>query len=63
MKTVSLYGGAITCQIPERFLDCSEFRQVPDHQEVFIDKNQSDQSIIFEILEQQNKVKDDSIAQ
>jgi hypothetical protein len=50
-----LYGGAITVSIPERFTDISDFRyplndtnliqfrQVPDHQEAFVDAN-TDQS-------------------
>jgi hypothetical protein len=33
-RPVELYGGAITAQFPERFVDVSDFRPVPDHQEV-----------------------------
>ncbi len=33
-KTVGLYGGVFAIDLPERFLDISEFRVVPDHQEV-----------------------------
>lgn len=33
-KAVELYGGAIITQLPERFVDVSDFRPVPDHQEV-----------------------------
>jgi hypothetical protein len=33
-RTVELYGGAITTQFPERFVDVSDFRPIPDHQEV-----------------------------
>lgn len=31
-----LYGGAITVQLPSDFLDASDLRQVPDHQEVYL---------------------------
>ena len=33
-RTVPLFGGAMECELPERFLDVSDFRPVPDHQEV-----------------------------
>lgn len=33
-RPVELYGGAIIAQFPERFVDVSDFRPVPDHQEV-----------------------------
>jgi len=45
-----LYGGAITTRVPSNFFDSSEIRQVPDNQEVFLDR-QSDDSIVFDILE------------
>src|ERR1700759_1879803 len=53
-STFPLFGGAITAQIPSEFGDVSNFRQVPDHQEVFV---QADglTSIIFEILERVEK--------
>jgi Ran-interacting Mog1 protein len=31
----SLYGGSITCQLPNQFYDLSNIRQVPDHQECY----------------------------
>ena len=31
-----LYGGAITVQLPKDYIDVSDLRQVPDHQEVFL---------------------------
>lgn len=34
-----LFGGAIDLNFPERFVDISNFRQVPDHQEVSSEKN------------------------
>lgn len=35
-RPVALFGGAITANIPERFIDVSDFRPVPDHQEVLV---------------------------
>ncbi|RKF55825.1 putative ran guanine nucleotide release factor [Erysiphe neolycopersici] len=45
-----LYGGAITVDLPSSYTDVSNFRQIPDHQEVFLDKN-GFTSIIFDITE------------
>ena len=45
-----LFGGAMRTALPDRFVDVSTFRQVPDNQEVFTDPS-SEQSIIVEILE------------
>lgn len=45
-----LYGGAITLNIPEGFENVSSVRDIPNHQEVFVD-NFSECSIIVEILE------------
>ncbi|TRY53554.1 Ran-interacting Mog1 protein [Cryptosporidium tyzzeri] len=45
-----LYGGAITLNIPKEFDDVSNVRDVPDHQEVFVD-GFSESSIIVEILD------------
>ncbi|CAG8475340.1 32077_t:CDS:2 [Racocetra persica] len=49
-----LFGGAIVADIPSRFSDVSEIREVADNQEVFADIN-SDQSIIIEILQYVNE--------
>jgi hypothetical protein len=43
------FGGAIVCQIPTSFEDVSNLRQVPDHQEVYMDKD-SEMSFIIELL-------------
>ncbi|KAF2237459.1 Mog1p/PsbP-like protein [Viridothelium virens] len=51
-KTVELFGGAITADYPNTFIDVSDLRQVPDHQEVYIDANGLT-SIIVDILERQ----------
>jgi hypothetical protein len=44
-----LFGGAITMTLPASFEDVSTIRQVPDHQEVFVDQL-TDMSLIVEIL-------------
>jgi hypothetical protein len=45
-----LFGGAITASIPSTFIDASDLRQIPDEQEVFVDRNGL-ASITFDILE------------
>lgn len=45
-----LFGGALTVSVPESYVDASNFRQIPDNQEVFVSEN-SDNSFIIEILE------------
>lgn len=45
-----LFGGALECDLPDNFADVSKLRQVPDAQEVFIDKD-GFTSIIFDITE------------
>jgi len=49
-KEVKLFGGAILCDIPSNFADVSTIRQVPDNQEVFLDKD-GFTSIVFDITE------------
>ncbi|KAI8355654.1 hypothetical protein EDC96DRAFT_516129 [Choanephora cucurbitarum] len=51
MNTQALFGGAILSPVPISFVDASQFRQIPDNQEVFVDMN-TQQSLIFELLEQ-----------
>lgn len=45
----------MNCELPDDVIDVSQFRQVPDNQEVFIiekgDSTKQDKSIIIEILE------------
>ncbi len=51
-----LYGGAIAVQIPKDYIDVSDLRQVPDHQEVFLSPKTLT-SVTFEInqyVEKQN---------
>lgn len=49
----ALYGGAMECELDERYQDISAFRQVPDHQEVFCDPL-TNESIVIEINEREN---------
>eukprot|EP00037_Helgoeca_nana_P000073 m.20034 g.20034 ORF g.20034 m.20034 type:complete len:207 (-) comp10103_c1_seq1:9-629(-) len=57
-----LFGGAVTVQIQRRFVDVSQFRQVPDNQEVFADAL-TDQSVIVEVLELEAGQPDDTAAE
>ncbi|KAL0030274.1 hypothetical protein WJX77_007077 [Trebouxia sp. C0004] len=50
--TRALFGGAIKMSLPQRFVDVSDYRPVPDHQEVWTDAT-LDQSVILEIVEHQ----------
>ncbi|KAJ2358394.1 hypothetical protein H4S01_006313 [Coemansia sp. RSA 2610] len=45
-----LFGGALSITVPDGFVDISQVRQLPDHQEVFASST-TDQSLIVEILE------------
>ncbi|KAK8658274.1 hypothetical protein V6N13_036485 [Hibiscus sabdariffa] len=56
-----LFGGAISASFPLRFRDVSNIRQVPDHQEVFVDPA-CDESLIFELLDFKHEVGDDGSA-
>lgn len=53
-----LFGGAVSCELPDEVIDVAKFRQVPDNQEVFLiekgDSTKQDKSVIIEILEQPN---------
>lgn len=49
LRQRDLFGGAMTMKIPSRLTDVSDFRPVPDNQEVFADGD-TDQSIIIEIM-------------
>ncbi|KAI1194298.1 Mog1p/PsbP-like protein [Nemania serpens] len=49
-QTTPLFGGALSCDLPTKFADVSQLRQVPNHQEVYIDKD-GFTSIIVEINE------------
>ncbi|KAF2972044.1 hypothetical protein GQX73_g1606 [Xylaria multiplex] len=49
-RNTPLFGGALVCDLPTKFADVSTLRQVPDNQEVYIDK-EGFSSIIIEINE------------
>jgi hypothetical protein len=49
-QLVELWGGAFSVRMPAGFLDASDLRPIPDNQEVFVHQD-TDQSIIFELLE------------
>ncbi|KAK6802860.1 hypothetical protein RDI58_000644 [Solanum bulbocastanum] len=57
----SLFGGAISTTFPIRFQDVSNVRQVPDHQEVFVDPER-DESLIIELLDLKMDVADSGSA-
>ena len=57
----SLFGGAITMSLPDNFEDVSSLRQVPDHQEVFVDKL-TETSLIVEILNYEETITDENAA-
>ncbi|KAF9912104.1 hypothetical protein EC991_001050 [Linnemannia zychae] len=64
MATVNqqeLYGGAITINLPSKFGNISHVREVPDHQEVFVNVDE-DQSVIVEILELAAEATDENCA-
>ncbi|XP_020216664.1 ran guanine nucleotide release factor [Cajanus cajan] len=56
-----LYGGKISSTFPNRFQDVSNIREVPNHQEVFVDPSR-DESLIFELLELKPDVADNGSA-
>ena len=62
MKSVLLYGGAVSCNVPDSFDDASKLRDIPDHQEVFVDMLDGSQSLIIEIVDSEEKVKDSEAA-
>lgn len=62
----SLYGGAITCDIPSDWCDLSQVRQVPDHQEVYqdcsLETDGAGACVIFEILEREGHIRNEEAA-
>ncbi|OQR85295.1 hypothetical protein ACHHYP_11995 [Achlya hypogyna] len=56
-----LYGGALSCDVPSGFADVSEFRQVPDNQEVFAEAT-TDRCVIIELLQMEETVTDAAAA-
>ncbi|KAJ0545106.1 putative ran-interacting Mog1 protein [Helianthus annuus] len=56
-----LFGRAISTTFPLRFEDVSNIREVPDHQEVFVDPAR-DESLIIELLEMKHDLADNASA-
>ncbi|KAH9593516.1 Ran-interacting Mog1 protein [Trypanosoma melophagium] len=56
-KEVQLFGGAITCVVPTTAVDVSDFRQVPDTQEVYTEA-ETGVSIIVELLARERSISD-----
>ena len=46
----ALFGGALAAALPDRWLDASDVRPVPDHQECFTERD-GERSLVVEILE------------
>lgn len=55
MDIVNLFGSAMNIQLWQNFIDVSEIRPVPDHQEVFMHKDQPI-SLIIELNEHDDAV-------
>jgi hypothetical protein len=56
MPVRQLFGGAMECSIPDVFVDLSDFREIPNHQEVFSD-GYTDSSVIIEVMQVEEGVK------
>ncbi|KNA14416.1 hypothetical protein SOVF_107800 [Spinacia oleracea] len=56
-----LFGVAISMTFPLRFQDLSNVREVPDHQEAFVDPSR-DESLFVELLEFKKEVADEGSA-
>ena len=48
---VDLFGGAIKARLPDGWLDASDARPVPDHQEVWLERDGNERSMVIELLE------------
>jgi hypothetical protein len=51
MPPTKLFGGAISCWVPDGFVDVSTLRQVPDNQEVFVAEQGDEAMLSVEVLE------------
>ncbi|KAI9710533.1 MAG: multicopy suppressor of ts gsp1 [Bogoriella megaspora] len=49
-QSIDLFGGAVKAQYPKNFIDASELRQIPDHQEVYLESD-GFTNIVVEFLE------------
>ena len=57
-----LFGGAMCCQLPPGLVDVSAFRDVPDHQEVWVTSDSDRLAVSVEVLEYARDVPDDHAA-
>ena len=55
MPERSLFGGAVTCDIPANWADVSDVRQVPDHQECFQELG-PDRLLVVEMIGYESQV-------
>ena len=62
MQRQELYGGAMETQLAAPLLDASNLRVVPDHQEVFVERDGHDSAII-ELLAREGEVPDAGICE
>jgi hypothetical protein len=64
IEPVSFYGGAITTAFTAKYIDVSNFRVVPDHQEVWTEDAQTTPlALICEINEYKSGLSDDACGQ
>ena len=49
MEKRELYGGAVEALVPKNFIDVSDIREIPDHQEFFADLYDTQEALIFEL--------------
>lgn len=56
-----LFGGAISMLIPTTFDDVSNFREVPDHQEVYL-SGETNASMVIELMNYDDSVSDEKAA-
>ena len=54
-----LFGGAMAVCLPPGWLDCSDARPVPDHQEVWLEEKGGCRSLIIELLQRAEEARDD----
>ena len=65
-----LFGGAMFCKLPMGYMDLAHIRQIPDHQECFMELHLGDERedqpssvFIVEILEHQQSIEHDRIVE
>ncbi|KAL8699770.1 MAG: hypothetical protein Q9201_005815 [Fulgogasparrea decipioides] len=60
-KPTELYGGAITVNLPAGYADVSNIREVPDHQEIYLDAS-GFSSVVIELTERVSEPSSDQEA-